>query len=120
MTNVEWFRDIGIDDVPHVGGKNASLGEMYRELAAAGVRVPNGFATSAAAFRRVMHDNGVTEEDPPSAIGGGPLSYVVNAGRERGELSGSGSRQPAGAGAFYDHRRSDSSWNTFGRASGHR
>lgn len=60
--DIAWFRDIGIGDVPVVGGKNASLGEMYRKLAAAGVRVPNGFATSAAAFRRVLNDNGVTAE----------------------------------------------------------
>ena len=44
---VRWFEEIGIDDVPLVGGKNASLGEMYRELSAAGVRVPNGFAITA-------------------------------------------------------------------------
>jgi pyruvate,water dikinase len=41
---VRWFRDLGVDDVPIVGGKNASLGEMYRELTSKGVRVPNRFA----------------------------------------------------------------------------
>ncbi|WP_296676831.1 phosphoenolpyruvate synthase [Novosphingobium sp.] len=46
-----WFEDIGIEDVPSVGGKNASLGEMVRALARSGVRVPFGFATTAAAFR---------------------------------------------------------------------
>ena len=64
MTNVEWFSDIGIDDVPHVGGKNASLGEMYRELESKGVRVPNGFATTAGAFREFLAFN---ELDPQSA-----------------------------------------------------
>ena len=49
-TYVRWFSDIGVDDVPLVGGKNASLGEMYRELAARGVRVPNGFAITAQAY----------------------------------------------------------------------
>ncbi|MGA7901472.1 MAG: hypothetical protein WCA06_02440, partial [Terrimicrobiaceae bacterium] len=39
---IQWFNEIGIDDVPLVGGKNASLGEMYRNLASAGVKVPNG------------------------------------------------------------------------------
>ena len=39
------FEDIGIADVPSVGGKNASLGEMVRELAQRGVRVPAGFAS---------------------------------------------------------------------------
>ena len=62
MTNVEWFKDIGIDDVPHVGGKNASLGEMYRELDDKGVRVPNGFATTADAFREFLTVNELDTE----------------------------------------------------------
>jgi pyruvate,water dikinase len=41
----------GIDDVPSVGGKNASLGEMLRELAALGVQVPDGYAITADAYR---------------------------------------------------------------------
>ena len=45
------FREIGLDDVPTVGGKNASLGEMIRELAPLGARVPDGFAITADAFR---------------------------------------------------------------------
>ena len=49
-----YFKDIGIDDVPLVGGKNASLGEMYRELTAQGVNVPNGFAVTAQAYRYVL------------------------------------------------------------------
>jgi pyruvate,water dikinase len=53
------FRDLGIDDVPLVGGKNASLGEMYRALSGEGVRVPNGFATTAAAFRAYLAHNGL-------------------------------------------------------------
>ncbi len=58
-TDVRWFNDISIDDVPSVGGKNASLGEMYRKLDGLGVRVPNGFATTADAFRRFLVDNGL-------------------------------------------------------------
>ncbi|MBX3734273.1 MAG: phosphoenolpyruvate synthase [Verrucomicrobiae bacterium] len=46
-----WFSEISIQDVPIVGGKNASLGEMYRELVPRGVRVPDGFAVTAAAYR---------------------------------------------------------------------
>ncbi len=42
------FAEIGIKDVAFVGGKNASLGEMYRELAGKGVKVSNGFAITAA------------------------------------------------------------------------
>lgn len=41
---IRFFREVGIADIPLVGGKNASLGEMYRELTPKGVRVPNGFA----------------------------------------------------------------------------
>ncbi len=56
---IRWFEDIGIDDVPLVGGKNASLGEMYRELAAKGVKVPNGFATTAEAYRTFLRETGL-------------------------------------------------------------
>jgi pyruvate, water dikinase len=48
------FEQIGIDDVPLVGGKNASLGEMYRNLSADQVRVTNGFAVTADAYRHVL------------------------------------------------------------------
>jgi pyruvate,water dikinase len=56
---VQWFNEIGIDDVPLVGGKNASLGEMYRNLASAGVKVPNGFAITAEAYRHFLRATGV-------------------------------------------------------------
>ena len=46
-----WFRDLGMDDVPMVGGKNASLGEMIANLTNAGIKVPDGFATTAEAYR---------------------------------------------------------------------
>ncbi len=52
-----WFNKIGIDDIPEVGGKNASLGEMYRNLTGEGVRVPNGFAVTASAYRHVLDTN---------------------------------------------------------------
>lgn len=51
---VRWFREIRIEDVGLVGGKNASLGEMYRELVSEGIRVPNGFAVTAAAYRAIL------------------------------------------------------------------
>ena len=41
-----WFDEIGLNDLPMVGGKNASLGEMRRELSKSGVNVPNGFAVT--------------------------------------------------------------------------
>ena len=47
---IRWFEQIGIEDVPLVGGKNASLGEMIRELAPQGIKVPNGFAITAEAY----------------------------------------------------------------------
>lgn len=53
---VKWFEELGIEDVPLVGGKNASLGEMYRELAAKGVKVPNGFAVTGEAYRVFLKD----------------------------------------------------------------
>lgn len=55
---VRFFNEITIDDVPLVGGKNASLGEMYRELAPKGVKVPNGFAITAGAYRYVLEKTG--------------------------------------------------------------
>ena len=51
---VRWFDSIRLEDVPVVGGKNASLGELYAELGAAGVRVPNGFALTAGAYRDAL------------------------------------------------------------------
>ena len=51
---VRRFNEIGIDDVALVGGKNASLGEMYRKLSRQGVKVPNGFAITAEAYRYVL------------------------------------------------------------------
>ncbi|MFT7615846.1 MAG: pyruvate,water dikinase [Candidatus Woesearchaeota archaeon] len=49
-----WFDQLGIEDVPLVGGKNASLGEMYRSLTHRGVKVPNGFAVTAYAYRYLL------------------------------------------------------------------
>ncbi|MDI3496155.1 MAG: pyruvate, water dikinase [Patescibacteria group bacterium] len=48
---IKFFEEITIKDVPYVGGKNASLGEMYRSLSSQGLRVPNGFATTSEAYR---------------------------------------------------------------------
>ncbi len=46
-----WFNEIGIEDVPLVGGKNASLGEMYQKLNNKGINIPNGFAITSHAYR---------------------------------------------------------------------
>src|SRR3989304_5283579 len=53
--------ELRMGDVERVGGKNASLGEMISQLAAAGIRVPGGFATTAAAFRDFLKQAGLTE-----------------------------------------------------------
>ncbi len=58
---VRFFSQIGIEDVPLVGGKNASLGEMYRELTAKGLRIPNGFAVTAEAYRHMLDSAGAWE-----------------------------------------------------------
>jgi pyruvate,water dikinase len=54
-----WFEEVGIADIPLVGGKNASLGEMIRQLQPKGVNVPNGFATTAYAFRYFIEKAGL-------------------------------------------------------------
>jgi pyruvate,water dikinase len=61
MSNVRWFSDLGMSDLEEVGGKNASLGEMVSQLSDLGVRVPNGFATTAAAYRAFIGDTGLAE-----------------------------------------------------------
>ncbi|MEW1953156.1 phosphoenolpyruvate synthase [Terrabacter sp. NPDC080008] len=59
--NVMRFADLGLADVEIVGGKNASLGEMVQHLAAAGVSVPDGFATTADAYRRFLAEDGLAD-----------------------------------------------------------
>ncbi len=55
--NILWLRDLRLSDLARVGGKNASLGEMIGHLAALGVSVPDGFATTAEAFREFITHN---------------------------------------------------------------
>jgi pyruvate,water dikinase len=65
MSGNKWiipFSEIRIEDVGIVGGKNASLGEMFRELKSQGVRVPDGFAVTAAAFREFFKQTGLDHE----------------------------------------------------------
>ncbi len=59
---IRWFEDLNSDDVGSVGGKNASLGEMLKELKGEGVSVPGGFATTAAAYREFLDFNGINEK----------------------------------------------------------
>ena len=65
-STIAWFADLGLADIDQVGGKNASLGEMVGNLTSAGVRVPNGFATTADAYRHFIS-------------GGGDLAEMINA-----------------------------------------
>jgi len=58
---VLWFEEIGIEDVPLVGGKNASLGEMYRNLAPRGVPIPGGFAVTARGYRHLLDNSGAMD-----------------------------------------------------------
>ena len=56
---VKWFEDLRIEDVPSVGGKNASLGEMIRALGEKGVSVPGGFAVTAYAYKYMIEKAGI-------------------------------------------------------------
>jgi pyruvate, water dikinase len=60
-STIAWFADLGLADIDQVGGKNASLGEMVRNLTSAGVRVPDGFATTADAYRQFISESGLAE-----------------------------------------------------------
>src|SRR6516165_2642760 len=66
---IRWFRDLGIGDVGLVGGKNASLGEMYRELTPKGIRIPNGFAVTADAYRHFLRVGGLRERLRTALLG---------------------------------------------------
>jgi len=56
-----WFDDISIKDIPMVGGKNASLGEMYQKLTSKGVSVPHGFAITAYAYQYLLKSAGIED-----------------------------------------------------------
>ncbi|WP_440955238.1 phosphoenolpyruvate synthase [Methanosarcina sp. Mfa9] len=59
---IRWFSETTIDDVPLVGGKNASLGEMYRELTGQGIKIPNGFSITAEAYWKLLEAGGILEK----------------------------------------------------------
>src|SRR3990172_8808717 len=59
---IRWFESITLQDLPLVGGKNASLGEMYGTLASLGVKIPNGFAITAYAYWHTLDSAGVRGE----------------------------------------------------------
>jgi pyruvate,water dikinase len=85
---VRFFSDIGIGDVPLVGGKNASLGEMYQRLSHEGVRVPNGFAITADAYRSML-DQAKAWDPLHRALNGldpGDISDLARRGRQAREI----------------------------------
>ncbi|WP_106479047.1 phosphoenolpyruvate synthase [Phytohalomonas tamaricis] len=61
VQNIAWYDQVGMQDVEIVGGKNASLGEMITNLTDMGVSVPNGFATTAGAFRQFLEQSGLNQ-----------------------------------------------------------
>lgn len=80
---IRWFREIRLADVPLVGGKNASLGELYSELTGAGVRVPNGFAITAEAYTAILDGSGLRDAMARMLKGvtGEDLGALAEAGR---------------------------------------
>ncbi len=82
--NVRWFADLSLGDLEIVGGKNASLGEMISHLAEAGVSVPDGFATTAAAYQRFLGDTGLAQRigDRLRALDTDDVRALAAAGRE--------------------------------------
>jgi pyruvate,water dikinase len=74
---IRFFKDLGIDDVPLVGGKTASIGEMYRELTRQGVKVPNGFGITAEAYRYIL-DKANAWKDLHRALDGIEPSNMVD------------------------------------------
>ncbi|WP_454697255.1 phosphoenolpyruvate synthase [Arthrobacter humicola] len=68
-TDILWFSELGLKDLDRVGGKNASLGEMVQNLTSAGVKVPDGFATTADAYRTFLADSGLDQKIADRLIG---------------------------------------------------
>jgi len=94
MPYVKRFSEISYADVATVGGKNASLGEMYRELGHQGVRVPDGFAITADAYRYYLDYNGLRDEieqrlsglDPTDTRTLADVGGIIRAGIVHGEM----------------------------------
>ncbi|MGH8161326.1 MAG: PEP/pyruvate-binding domain-containing protein, partial [Gammaproteobacteria bacterium] len=85
---IRFFREIGVEDVPLVGGKSASLGEMYQALSDQGVRVPNGYAITADAYRHLI-ENADLESRLREVLGGfrqGDVRSLAESGKKAREL----------------------------------
>jgi pyruvate,water dikinase len=85
---VRWFKEIKIEDVPVVGGKNASLGEMYRELTGAGVKIPNGFAITAEAYWHVVNSAGILDrlQETMSGLDKAKVADLARRGKQARDL----------------------------------
>jgi pyruvate,water dikinase len=79
---VAWLKDLRLKDLAQVGGKNASLGEMIGGLAAAGIRVPGGFATTAEAFREFLGDLGPRIDERLRALDPKDVDALAKCGAE--------------------------------------
>ena len=79
-----WFSEVGIKDIPIVGGKNASLGEMYQKLHDKGINVPNGFAITAYAYRYFLKYSGIEDgiKEALKDLDTGDLSNLMRKGKE--------------------------------------
>jgi len=62
MQYIEWFKDLNLKDIPKVGGKTASLGEMYSKLTKKGIKIPNGFALTADAYWAFFKEHGLDKK----------------------------------------------------------
>ncbi|MDH3319072.1 MAG: hypothetical protein OEO84_05205, partial [Betaproteobacteria bacterium] len=84
MKYVAWLKDLRMADLPHVGGKNASLGEMIGALTASGIRVPGGFATTADAYREFLSAEGLDQRIAKRIAGlkGGDVEALARCGLE--------------------------------------
>jgi len=78
------FQALGIADIPEVGGKNASLGEMISNLSSSGVNVPGGFATTAQAYRDFLANDGLDKriEEALSKLNVYDVVALAEAGRK--------------------------------------
>lgn len=83
-TDILWFSELGLKDLDRVGGKNASLGEMVQNLTSAGVRVPDGFATTADAYRTFLADSGLDQKiaDRLAGLDTDDVTALASAGQE--------------------------------------
>jgi pyruvate,water dikinase len=81
---IRWLEQIRLGDVPLVGGKNASLGELYGELTAAAIRVPNGFAITAEAYAALLDAHGLGDRVAARLAGitGADVTALATAGAE--------------------------------------